>query len=91
MIGQGDGTIYFPPTFYAVQQFSRYIRPGAKIHASSGAAAGLMSLAGVNENGSLSVVVFNESAAPVTYQASYMGQAVEATVPGPGIQTIEFK
>lgn len=91
MIGQDDGTIYFPPTFYAVQQFSRYLRPGAKIHASSGAAAGLMSLAGVNEDGSLAVVVFNESAAPVTYQASYMGQAVEATVPGPGIQTIEFK
>lgn len=91
MIGQSGGEVYFPPTFYAVQQFSRYLRPGAKIHASNGAAAGLMSLSGINEDGSLAVVVFNESNAPVTYQASYMGQAVEATVPGPGVQTVEFK
>lgn len=91
MIGQSGGEIYFPPTFYAVQQFSRYIRPGAKIHASSGQAAGLMSLAAENVDGSLAVVVFNESEAPITYQVSYLGQAVETTVPGPGVQTVEFK
>ena len=92
MIHSEDGTIYYTPQFYVMQHFSRYLRPGGFVRASSGGDnAGLMTLAAQNVDGTLAVVVYNDTDGEVDYRVTYMGQGVDATIPPLALQTIEFK
>jgi len=86
------GQIYYTPTFYVMQHFTRYIRPGSHILDSTGAESmNLMSVAAINTDGSVSVVVFNEHDQPQTYAVRYQDSVVEVQAPAASIQTVEFR
>ncbi len=95
-------TIYYTPIFYVMRHFSKYIRPGAVVLASSVTLASGASLTGVdglptdgllatvakNVDGSVVIVVFNETAADLAYTVTYDHASVQATAPKQSLQTL---
>jgi O-glycosyl hydrolase len=70
----GPTTIFTTKRFYALGQFSRYVRPGAVRHDIAGMPAGVHALA-FAARGGWTVVTWNESASPATFALSLPGSA----------------
>jgi glucosylceramidase len=102
MIDETAQTIYYTPIFYVMRHFSKYIRPGAVILASTVTLAPGVSLAGAdgastdgllatvakNVDGSVVIVVFNETGAPIDYAITYDNARVETSAPAQSLQTL---
>ena len=97
LIDPDTKTPYYTPIFYVMQQFSKFIRPGAKIVPSSVALAssvakkdteGLIAVASTGTDGNVTTVLFNETAAPIDYSLVVGGEAVDGTIPAQSIQTL---
>lgn len=79
--------VRYTPAFYYIAQFSKFVHPGARRIASSGGPAGLQSIAFANPDGSLAVVVLNQTAAAASFQLAGPGGAVACSIPAHAIQT----
>jgi glucosylceramidase len=102
MIDETAQTIYYTPIFYVMRHFSKYIRPGATVLASTVTLPssvplagydglptdGLLATAAVNTDGSVVVVVFNETAAPIDYAVTAASVSVNGTAPAQSLQTL---
>jgi glucosylceramidase len=90
-------TVYYTPLFYTMSHFSKFIRPGARVMASSvklasgvarGDTDGLLSVAARNPDGSIAVVLFNEMPAPVDYTLVLGKQSAAGRIPAQSLQTL---
>jgi glucosylceramidase len=79
--------VRYGPSFYYIGQFSRYVKPGAHRIASEGGPAGLESVAFVNPDKSLAVVVLNRTDAALPFTLAAGGEALACSVPAHAIQT----
>lgn len=84
------GEIYYTNSYYYIGQFSKFIRPGAKRIISSTSRSELLSTAFVNTDGSVAVVVMNDSGKKIPYHLWMNGQAVEVTSLPHSIATLIF-
>jgi len=80
--------IYFTPLYYIMSHFSKFMRPGAEVLASTISNDELMSAAVLNEDGSLIIAVFNEGEQPITYSVAMEDQNLSLSIPAQALQTI---
>ncbi len=80
--------IYFTPLYYTMAHFSRYIRPNAKIIGVENSNDKLMVTAAENPDGSIAVIVFNETETPRSIDLSLENKSIQFTISAKAIQTI---
>jgi glucosylceramidase len=100
--------LYYTPIFYAMQQFSKFIRPQATVvpstvNLASGVSmndyngqptqdgAALIAAAAVNTDGSIAVVLFNETSSAIPYSVTIGSNSANETIPGQAMQTLVWK
>jgi len=83
--------IYFTPLYYTLGHFSRFIRPGAMRIGFELTDKTLLATAAMNLDGSIVVVVLNESEATKTFNLSLGNQSKLVTIDQKAIQTILIK
>jgi glucosylceramidase len=81
------GAVRYGPSFYYIAQFSRFVHPGAVRIDSHGGPAGLESVAFVNPDGGLAVIVLNAGAAEARFQLAAGGDSRACSIPARAIQT----
>jgi glucosylceramidase len=74
--------------YYALAQFSRYLRPGAVRIGVVNGLAGIMATAVRNPDGSLAVVLLNQGEEAVDYALQVGDQQVAVTLPAEAVQTV---
>ncbi|MDG1822162.1 MAG: glycoside hydrolase family 30 protein [Flavobacteriaceae bacterium] len=80
--------VYFTPLYYIMSHFSKFIRPGAKIIDSKISDPQLMAAAAKNPDGSIAVVVFNESKTRKSFKLNLNQLSKNITIEPQAIQTI---
>jgi glucosylceramidase len=75
-------------SFYYIGHFSKFIRPGARRIISSSSRGQLLTTGFRNPDGSLVVVVMNQSAEKVSYRLWIRGKAAEIASLPHSIQTL---
>jgi glucosylceramidase len=84
------GKLIYTNSYYYIGHFSKFVRPGAKRIASSPSRSQLLSVAFINPDGKVSVVVMNQSDKGVSYFLWLNGNAAEVNSPARSIQTLVF-
>lgn len=83
--------LFYTSSFYYIGHFSKFIRPGAvRINASSNR-TGLITTAFKNKDGSIAVVVMNQTDASFGYNLNYHSQSAAFTSRPHSISTLIFK
>lgn len=67
-----DGTLHYMNSYYYIGHFSKFIRPGARRIISSSSRAQLMTTAFINTDGTVAVVVMNNTDEEISYRL-YIG------------------
>ena len=67
-----DGTLHYMNSYYYIGHFSKFIRPGARRITSSSSRAQLMTTAFINTDGTVAVVVMNNTDEEISYRL-YIG------------------
>ncbi|GAB5554788.1 MAG: glycoside hydrolase family 30 protein [Saprospiraceae bacterium] len=80
--------VYFTPLYYTLAHFSKYIRPGAERIGFDLEDESLMVTATQNPDGSIVVVVLNQSEEPKGINLSLAGKTSVLSISGQAIQTI---
>jgi glucosylceramidase len=88
--GTKTGELIFTNSFYYIGHFSKFIRPGAKRIVSSASRSQLLTTAFKNPDGSVAVIVMNQSNQPVNYFLWINGQAAEVPALPNSISTLVF-
>ena len=83
--------VYFTPIYYTLAHFSRYIRPEAKIIELSVDSELLQVTAAQNQDGSIAVVILNESTEAQRFNLKLADQSTAITISPQAIQTIIIK
>ena len=83
--------VYFTPLFYVMSHFSKYIRPGAKIIELQNTSDIIQATAAKNPDGSIAVVVFNESQTNESFSLELNKQTVNIKLNAQSLQTIIIK
>jgi glucosylceramidase len=86
----GTGEIIYTNSYYYIGHFSKFVRPGARLTASSPSRSSLLSTAFVNTDGKVAVVVLNKGEKSVNYFLWVNGDAAEIISPARSIQTLIF-
>lgn len=73
------GKIYYMNAYYYIGHFSKFIRPGAKRIVSSSSRSPLLSTAFKNKDGSIAVIVMNQSDQKIPYYLWSNGKAAQVT------------
>jgi glucosylceramidase len=84
------GQLYYMNAYYYIGHFSRFIHPGAKRIISSPSRSPLLTTAFENPDGSVAVVVMNQSNQKITYNLWIGGKAAAVTTLPHSIQTLVF-
>jgi len=82
------GQIYYLSSFYYIGHFSKFIRPGAKRIISASSRGQLLTTAFLNTDGTIAVVVMNQSNDNIPYRIWIKGMAAETTSLPHSIQTL---
>lgn len=82
--------VVFESSFYYIGHFSKYIRPGARRIACSKYTDKLETIAFLNTDGTIAVVVMNRTDAALLYVLRYKDQLAETEIPAHAIQTLLF-
>jgi glucosylceramidase len=82
------GKLHYMNSYYYLGHFSKFVRPGARRVASSSMAKELLTTAFVNPDGSLAVIVMNDSEKELPFHLWLAGQAAKMTSPAHSIQTL---
>jgi len=80
--------VYFTPLYYTMAHFSKFIRPGDKIVHVDLEDEELVATAAKNDDGSLVLVVFNETETPKSLNIIVNGKSVKHDIKGQALQTI---
>lgn len=80
--------VYFTPLYYTMVHFSKYIRPEAKVIGLENSDEKLMATAVENPDGTIAVVLFNETKTPKSISLSMNEKTVEISIDAQAIQTI---
>jgi glucosylceramidase len=83
-----NGSLEYMSSFYYIGHFSKFIRPGARRIISSSSRGQLLTTGFRNPDGSLVVVVMNQSAEKVSYRLWIRGKAAEIASLPHSIQTL---
>ena len=84
------GQLIYTNAYYYIGQFSKFIKPGAKRIISSSSRSQLLTTAFKNEDGTIAVIVMNQSSIKTPYNLWINGKAVEATALPHSIATLIF-
>ena len=82
------GKLIYTNAYYYIGHFSKFIRPGAKRISASANRDALQTTAFRNPNGSVAVVVMNQTDKPLDYQLWMNGQAAKTTAAAHSIMTL---
>ncbi|HAT72205.1 MAG TPA: glycosyl hydrolase [Elusimicrobia bacterium] len=82
------GALHYMNSYYYIGHFSKYVRPGARRVASSSSRAQLLTTAFLNKDGSLAVIVMNQSGTRIPYRLWIKGNAAELTALPHSISTL---
>jgi glucosylceramidase len=85
------GKVEYMNEYYYLGHFSKFIRPGAKRVASTTSRSQLLTTAFLNTDGSLAVVVMNESDKDIPYHLWIAGKAIELSGKAHSIETLVLK
>jgi len=80
--------VYFTPLYYTMAHFSKYIRPGAKVIGLENSDNKLMATAAENPDGTIAVVLFNETETLKSISLSIYKEKLEISIDAKAIQTI---
>jgi glucosylceramidase len=80
--------VYFTPIYHTMVHFSKYIRPEAEVIHVDKSDDSLMVTAAKNPDGSIAVVVFNESESAQSFDVSLGGKTKSLSISARAIQTI---
>ena len=80
--------VYFTPMYYTLSHFSRYIRPGAERIGYETSDDKLLTTAAQNPDGSIAVIILNQSEEPKTINLSLGERSTTITIDQQAIQTI---
>ncbi|AJR02906.1 glycoside hydrolase family 30 protein [Siansivirga zeaxanthinifaciens] len=80
--------VYFTPLYYTMAHFSKYIRPEAKIIGLENSDKDLMLTSALNTDGSIAVVIFNETEKPKSINLILNDKTVEFSIDAKAIQTV---
>jgi len=83
--------VYFTPMYYALEHFSRFLRPEGKVLAVKCDSKEVMATAVRNPDGTLAVVVMNQGGSPVGLDLAIDGKHYELSIAKEAIQTIVIK
>jgi glucosylceramidase len=79
--------VRYTAAFYYIAHFSRYVQPGARRISSAGGPVALKSVAFANPDGSLALVVLNQTDQAVGFTLAAEGATFACTIPDHAIQT----
>ena len=85
-----SGNLYYMNAYYYIGHFSKFIRPGAKRIVSSSSRTTLLSTAFKNTDGSIAVIVMNQTDKSIPYFLWKNGQAAQVTSLPHSITTLVF-
>jgi glucosylceramidase len=85
------GEIFYLSSYYYIGHFSKFIRPGARRIVASASRGQLLTTAFKNTDGSIAVVVMNQSNDLIPYRLWIAGQAAELKSEPHSIQTLLVK
>ncbi len=88
IVDPDNDEVYFTPLYYTLSHFSKYIRPKAKVIGVETDNKGLMVTAAQNPDGSIAVVILNESEIPQTFRLSIGGKTKTLSISKQAVQTI---
>lgn len=80
--------VYFTPLYHTMSHFSRYIRPDAKRIGFENDNKNLQVTAAKNADGSIAVVILNETKSPQSFNLSLGDESTTIAIAGQAIQTI---
>ena len=84
------GELIYTNSYYYIGHFSKFVRPGARRIACSSSRSQLLSVAFINPDGKISVVVMNQSDKKIPFYLWVDGQAAEVSSTPHSIQTLVF-
>jgi glucosylceramidase len=82
------GAITYLSSYYYIGHFSKFIRPGAKRIASTSSRGQLLTTAFLNKDGSIAVIVMNQTKEKIEYRVWINGEAAPVVALPRSIQTI---
>ncbi|MCF7561618.1 glycosyl hydrolase family 30 [Sabulilitoribacter multivorans] len=88
IVDPDNDEVYFTPLYYTMAHFSKYIRPGAKVILHENTDESLMATAVKNPDGSIVVVLFNETKTPKSIKISLQENTLDFAIDAQAIQTI---
>jgi glucosylceramidase len=102
MVNTTSKSVYYSPLFYVMSHFSKFIMPQARVLGTKVTMAESMPLTGYdmmpteglqatssrNPDGSVVVVLFNQTAAPVDYTVTLGGHAAKGVIDAQALQTL---
>ncbi|WP_353778967.1 glycoside hydrolase family 30 beta sandwich domain-containing protein [Winogradskyella sp. 3972H.M.0a.05] len=88
IVDPDNDEVYFTPLYYVMAHFSKYIRPEAKVIGIENSDESLQVTAAKNPDGSIAVVVFNETKDPKQFTLSLGDKTKAVSIPGQALQTI---
>jgi glucosylceramidase len=80
-----NDSVHYNPSYYYIAQFSKYLRPGAQRMGCASTLTGLEATAFRNQNGTMAVVAYNNTAAAIAFKIRQGAQIVKATLPAHAI------
>jgi glucosylceramidase len=87
LVDAASGEVHFQPSFHYIAHFSKFVRPGARRLRLKGANRALQSIAFVNPDGSIAVVVVNPTDAAQEFVLAIGTDARSGQIPAHAIQT----
>ncbi len=88
IVDSENDEVYLTPIYYTMAHFSRFIRPGATRIGLTFSDDSLLATACENPDGSIAVVLFNESKTPKTVNLTLNEKNVDFSIDAQAIQTI---
>ena len=90
MADYSKGTLYYHNSFYYIGQFSRFVHPGARRVVSASSLDELESIAFLNPNGELALIVMNRMEKNAEFGIKYNGEIAVTGCPAHSITTFCF-
>jgi glucosylceramidase len=91
MADVGKGTLHYQSSYYYIGQVTRFVRPGAQRIISASTLDDLETMAFVNVDGQIAVVVLNRTEKSYIFALKYNGLAALAESPAHSISTFRFQ
>ncbi len=89
-VDSAGSKVVFNPPFYVFEQFSKFIRPGARRIACTSNDDDILATAFLNPDGKVAAVIFNTKSCDKIFQLWIDGKVLKKTLPADGVVSIVF-